>query len=141
MSFLLPICLYETQVALVFNTYYKSLRKEKELMRINVFVFILSFIISFIFAKILHNLFLSILLVLIILFIRSTILEKYLSKKVLDVDKDYSIDSFLISLVFIICNALINGLTGFIIYTMFAVIYIIINKNTIKRVVYLIKNK
>lgn len=141
MSFLLPICLYETQVALVFNTYYKSLRKEKELMRINVIVFILSFLTSFIFAKVLNNLFLSIFSILIILFIRSTILEKYLSRKVLNVDKDYSFDSFLISLVFIICNALINGVVGFIVYTLFALIYIILNKNTIKKVISLLKSK
>ena len=141
MSYLLPICLYETQVALVFNTYYKSLRKEKELMKINVIVFVLSLLSSFIFAKLLHNLFLSILLILVILFIRSTILEKYLSKKVLNVDKDYSIDSFLISIVFILCNAVIKGWTGFILYLIIAIAYLIINKNTIMKVVHLIKNK
>ena len=141
MSYLLPICLYETQVALVFNTYYKSLRKEKELMKINLFVFVLCICTSFILAKIIHSLFLSILSILIILFIRSVFLEKFLSKKVLDVNKDYSIDSFLISLSFIICNAVIKGFIGFIVYLFFAILYITINNKTIRKTIYLLKNK
>ena len=56
MGLLLPICIFEAKVSLIFNTYCKALREEKYLMNINIFIFILSLILCIIFSLIIKNL-------------------------------------------------------------------------------------
>ena len=78
MATLFPICIYEGKISLLYLTYLKALRKEKEILYINVITVLISIILTFITTYLLKNLFLSVFSITILMFIRSTLNELYL---------------------------------------------------------------
>lgn len=76
---LLPICVYEGKMALLYNTYLKAYRKEKQMLLINCFSLFLSGCFTFIFVMLLKNLELAILSILLLIMVRSLLCEVYLS--------------------------------------------------------------
>ena len=78
MATLFPICIYEGKISLLYLTYLKALRKEKEILYINVITVLISIILTFITTYVLKNLFLSVFSITILMFIRSTLNELYL---------------------------------------------------------------
>ena len=139
MGYLLPICIFETQVALVHNTFYKVLRYEKELMYINLLVLLISIVMSFICTFFIKSLFTMVILILFILALRSILLEIVISKKEF---KKISInfDSIAISLMFIITNRIIPGIYGIFIYFIFLILFIYKKRMFILNMIKKIKN-
>ena len=78
MATLFPICIYEGKISLLYLTYLKALRKEKEILYINVITVLISIILTFISTYVLKNLFLSVFSITILMLIRSTLNELYL---------------------------------------------------------------
>lgn len=78
MALLFPMCVYESKVSLLINTYLKALRKEKAIMYINWLIVGLSCIITGFSVYIINNLTLAIASLTIILALRCNIAEIYL---------------------------------------------------------------
>lgn len=114
--FLFPVCIYEGKLSLLYLTYLKALRKEKQLMIINIFTVFIS-LISTLFTTILfHNLNMAVLSITILIFIRSTLCELYLAKILGIYVAQNIIKEIVLSIVFILANSIFPPVKAAIIY-------------------------
>lgn len=78
MTILFPICIYESKVSLLVNTYLKSLRQENLMFKINIITLLISLFSTYIAVFVLENLALSILSILILIVFRCLLAECFL---------------------------------------------------------------
>lgn len=142
MSILFPMVVYEGKMSLLINTYFKTLRKESLMLKINSISLVSSFILVIIFTVWLNSLNLSVLSIVIVLAFRSILGEIYLSKILgLNFTKDNILESIIV-FSFILVGWKIELLFAIGIYGIIYFIYIFIKwndlKNSIQKVKYLI---
>lgn len=120
MGYLLPICLFETKVSLLLNTYYKAMRKEKVLMAVNLIDLGLSVALAVMSTVLFDNVKLAVLSILLVLAARSLALETILCFKYLGI-KSIAFGLFDLSttVVFVLANAIVGGWLGMILYIAF----------------------
>jgi len=138
MALLFPIIVYECKMSLLINSYLKSLRKEKELLIINLSMVFISLILSYVSIHILNSLNLTILLIVVLLMLRSIVAEIYISKLLnISVKMDILVELFL-SISFIIINWFIGGWIGMLLYAILFFIYLVlIRKEVFVRIKFL----
>lgn len=131
MALLFPVCLFESRVALLINTYLKSMRQEKLMLKINIFAVFVSFLLTFLGAVILHDLNFTVFSIILVFAIRCTVAEIYLCKLLsLHSIKGIFYDILMV-MVFIVTSWKISGLVGLMIYAVAYIIYIFLNKEVI----------
>ena len=139
MALLFPICIYESKMSMLINTYLKSFRKEKSMLIINTISLILSLILTISSVFILNNLTLAILSIVFLLGFRCVIGELVLTKIMnILIYKDIILETVLTA-IFIISSWFINNMFCSIIYTCFYSIYVFIKRKDIKRTILLFK--
>lgn len=134
---LFPICIFDGKMAMIFTTFFKSLRKENTLLMINIVTLIFSAILSFLFSIVLRNLLLSVMLILIVLAFRSVISEIYLSK-ILNIKylKNIATELLIVCWFLIVCLNF-DLLKGYFIYSISVFMYLIVIRNScLKRMIY-----
>lgn len=138
-ALLFPICIYESKMSMLINTYLKSFRKEKSMLIINTISLILSLILTILSVFILNNLTLAILSIVFLLGFRCVIGELVLTKIMnILIYKDIILETVLTA-IFIISSWFINNMFCSIIYTCFYSIYVFIKRKDIKRTILLFK--
>lgn len=132
MAILIPICLFESKVLLLTNTYLKALRKEKIMMKINLEIVIISFILTYISTVLLHNLTVTVISILILFAIKSISSELVLEKVLkIQIKKDILQEVFLVIL-FVFLNFIdLTILVKIGLYLLFYIVYLFINKQKI----------
>jgi len=131
MSLVFPMFIYEGKMALLINTYLKTLRREKVMLRINLVSMCFSLVVTFISTQMFANLDLAILNIVILLAIRSALAESYLAKELkIRVNKDVVLETFL-TIVFILSGWFINSWMTILIYGMTYLLYLLIKRNDI----------
>lgn len=80
MAYLFPICLYETKMQLLVNTYFKSLRLEKTMLKVNVVSVFLSIFFTYVNVEVLHRLDLAVISITILYAVRCIISELVIEK-------------------------------------------------------------
>ncbi len=75
MSLLFPMCIYESKMSLLVNTYFKALRQEKWLMIANATTVVLSVILSFVTIFLLHSITLAMVVVVVLFAFRCIFCE------------------------------------------------------------------
>ena len=131
MALVFPMFIYEGKMALLINTYLKTLRREKVMLRINLFSMIISLVMTYIATQLLKNLDVAILNIVILLAIRSALAESYLAKELnIKVKKDIILEVFL-TLVFILTGWFVDSWMTMLLYGMSYFIYLIIKKKDI----------
>ncbi|MHC1684885.1 MAG: hypothetical protein AB6733_18410 [Clostridiaceae bacterium] len=144
MALIFPMCVFEGKMALLINTFLKTLRKEKIMLKINVISLLLSAIITFINTIILKNLNLTIASIVVVLAFRCVLAEGYLSF-ILKVSlfKDMILE-IMMTLIFILTGWFINSLLIVLLYAIAYIIYLYIKRkdisNTIRNMKLLMKN-
>ena len=139
MALLFPICIYESKMSMLINTYLKSFRKEKSMLIINTISLILSLILTIFSVCILNNLTLTILSIVFLLGFKCVIGEVVLTKIMnILIYKDIILETVLTA-IFIISSWFINNMFCSIIYTCFYLIYVFIKRKDIKRTILLFK--
>ena len=139
MALLFPICIYESKMSMLINTYLKSFIKEKSMLIINTISLILSLILTILSVFILNNLTLAILSIVFLLGFRCVIGELVLTKIMnILIYKDIILETVLTA-IFIISSWFINNMFCSIIYTCFYSIYVFIKRKDIKRTILLFK--
>lgn len=139
MALLFPICIYESKMSMLINTYLKSFRKEKSMLIINAISLILSLIVTILSVFILNNLTLAILSIVFLLGFRCVIGELVLTKIMnILIYKDIILETVLTA-IFIIFSWFINNMFCSIIYTCFYLIYVFIKRKEIKRTILIFK--
>jgi len=140
MALLLPIIVYEGKMALLINTYLKTLRKEKTILRINIYALVLSFLSTLIIIIIFKNLEVLIFSIVIILAFRSIFAEVLLSKTLkISLFKDIVFEISL-TLIFIYTGWFINSWETTMSYSFAYFIYLYIKRKDIKQSISQIKS-
>lgn len=132
MGILFPMIAYEGRVSLLTNTYFKTLRKEKLILKINIITCILSIILSSISVFFFENIKLTVLSIIISLMFRSIVSEEILSR-VLEIKLGYSnVLESIITIVFICSNMFIPTKYSFLLYLISYIALVMMYKNRIK---------
>ncbi len=132
LSILLPICIFDGKTQMINNTYFKVLRKEKKLLKINLITVLISTILSLISIFIIKNINFVIIGMLLAICIRSIMGEVYLSNE-MQVKSDLK-NLFLIiiiSILFIIYNFLFTNVISFVFTLITYFIYVYLSKSYI----------
>lgn len=143
MALLFPICLYEGKMALLINTYLKTMRKESLMLKINLTSLTLTIITTILFSTLLKDLNILIASIVFLLGFRSILAEILLSK-ILKVSlyKDIILE-FILTLIFIVTGWFINSWETVLLYGSGYVLYLLIKRkdilNTINRMKILVK--
>lgn len=131
MVLLFPMFVYEGKMALLINTYLKTLRKEKLMLKINFISLILSVLITFISAFLLRNLILSILSIVIVIIFRSILAEWYLSKFLGISIYRSTVVELIVTIMFILVGWIMNFWISMIIYMITYLLYLILKRKEI----------
>ncbi|MDN3437261.1 hypothetical protein QMA04_04105, partial [Planococcus sp. APC 3900] len=131
MALLFPICVFEGKMALLINTYLKTLRKEKVILMVNIISLILSIILTLLFTFFYKNIIFAILSIVIVLAVRSVIAEILLSKILkIFILKDLLLELLMV-FIFIIASWYLSFWLGLLFYLSFYGIYIFIKRKDI----------
>lgn len=125
MALVFPMFIYEGKMALLINTYLKTLRKEKMMLKINLISMALSLILTMLSTQTFKSLDLAIINIVLLLAFRSMLAELYLSKELkIIVNKDILLE-LLLTTVFIISGWFVNSWYTALIYGVSYILYII----------------
>jgi O-antigen/teichoic acid export membrane protein len=143
MSLVFPMFIFEGKMALLINTYLKTLRREKVMLRINLISMLLSILMTYVTTRIFVNLDVAILNIVVLLAIRSAFAESYLAKELnIRVKKDVLLE-VLLTLIFILTGWFINSWMTVLFYGITYLIYLLIKRkdlvNTIRNIKLLMK--
>lgn len=132
MALLFPISLYEGKMGLLINTYLKTLREERFIMKINIIVLFLSIVSTIFTTLIFRNLNAAVLSILIAISIRSIFAEVYLSKILkVNVIRDIIYETAL-TVLFVVIGWYINSISGFVLYSLAVSVYIFLKRKGLK---------
>lgn len=132
MAILFPMCIYEGKMSLLINTYLKTLRKEKIMLKINIITLVVSFIITIATTLIFKNLNFAVISIVGLLAFRCILAESILTKMIrVKMHKDILLELFM-TITFILTGWFINNLSGIIIYFVCYLLYIFMKKNDIR---------
>ena len=132
MALLFPISIYEGKMGLLINTYLKTLRKEKYIMRVNIIVLLISVITTFFTTIIFKNLNAAIVSILVVILIRSILAELYVASILgVKVLKDI-IYEVMMTAFFVLSGWYMHSSIGFIVYFIAIILYFIVKRKNIK---------
>lgn len=133
MSILFPMIIYEGRISLLVNTYLKTIREEKVILRSNIITLVVSSILSLVSIFILNSMTVAVISIIFSLSFRCILSETLLSK-VLDIRvvKQNIIEAILV-IIFISGNLLFNPVWSFVIYLTFFCMYIYFSFGKIKK--------
>ena len=130
LAMLLPICIFDGKNQMINNTYFKVLREEKKLLKINIITLIISVMLSIISVYVLENIYFVIMTMLISVAFRSVYGELYLYKKLgINSSIKGTIFELLYSILFIIYNIKMDNLFAFISTIITFIVYIYLTKS------------
>ena len=141
MAILFPICIFESKMSMLVETYLKTIRKEKWLLFVNAGVVILSMILTLVNVFAFRNLDAAVFTIILVLFIRCAVAEHLLSKIVSINTVQNTICEFLVTGLFIVSNYCIGGAIGCTLYFLIYMGYLRFQKEKIYAMFTTIRNK
>ena len=140
MGYLLPICIFESKMQLLVNTYLKSLRQELLMLKINFVSVLIALSLTYITVVLLHDLHYTVLAIVFNFAIRLFIAQYYLENLLcLNLVSD-RIGELLLVLLFITLN-IYDVSYGIFVYLFAYCVYLWINKKQVMDSFCFIKNK
>ncbi|MDD7792775.1 hypothetical protein [Clostridium sp. 'White wine YQ'] len=139
MALVFPMCVFEGKMALLINTYLKTLRKEKLMLKINLISLVLSIILTILSTILFKNLNLAIVSIVILLAFRCIFAEMFLSK-ILNISlyKDIALE-LTMTLIFILTGWFIDSWITVFIYIVAYIAYLFIKRKDITKTIKNIK--
>ena len=131
LSILFPMCVFESKNSMLVATYMKALRKEKQLLIVNVITMILSIVATSITVYILSSLDAAVMSIIALIAVRSILGELSLRKELnINIVKEIALD-VAITTVFIASSWRIGSAVGLIIYVIAYGTYLLIKKKDV----------
>lgn len=138
-ALLLPICIYESKMSMLVNTYLKNLRKEKWILIVNLVSMGISFLVSLVTIFLLNNLILAMISIVLVLAFRCIYAELLLSKWLaIKVKKDILLE-LLMCLLFMATGWLLQSYWSTLIYAAGYLGYLYIKRKDITEAIQEIK--
>lgn len=135
MAILFPMCVFESKMSMLIETYLKALRKEKILLCVNLMAVIFSAVLTYYTVFIQKNLGMSVLAIVILLGGKCIAAELYITKLLgLSCLRDILWEVFLVT-VFIVGNWSVGGIKGLLIYFSLYFVYLIFKKNDCRELI------
>lgn len=135
MALMFPVCIFDSKISLLVNTYLKALRKEKTILIINISVVIVSMISTYFTVYIMHSLEMAVVSIVILMALQCAIAELYLSKYLgIDVIVDMVLEWILVT-IFILASWFIDSWISMAIYFAAFIIYCVIKRDKIKSLI------
>lgn len=135
MALLFPMCVFESKMSMLVNTYFKALRKEKEIMKINWIMLAVTIVLTGITAYALHNLTLAIATLPVVMGLRCLMGELYLAKCMnMKIAKDNIMEMGL-AFIFIVSSWLMESWACTVIYAAAYILYLIVKRNELGMVI------
>ena len=132
LGFILPICMFDGKMQMLFNTFLKILRKEKSMLLINIFTVILCGMGSLIGAYVLNDIYIIIISMVTSIAVRSIITEIYINNFINVLSIKSILTELSLAIIFVIIVNLHFSLIGLITYLIIYILYIVINKEQLK---------
>ena len=141
MSVLFPVCLFDSKLSLLINTYLKSMRQEALMLKINVISVIFSVAITFLTVYVFHDLNLTVLSIVIIYAVQCGLSELYICKLLqMDLKKDILTD-LLMCTIFMVSGWCVRNVWCMVIYAVAYMIFILIHRGQVKSILEFIRVK
>lgn len=141
MSVLFPICVFNSKLSLLINTYLKSMRQEVLMLKINVLSVMVSLAVTFVVVRIFHNLSLAVLSIVGIYAFQCCLAECFISHLLkMNVRKDILTDILLCG-IFIASGWYIQNVWCMVIYVGAYAIFIMLNRDQVQKLIKLLKVK
>lgn len=139
MALLFPVCIYESKMSMIIETYMKTLRLEKILLRINIISLSICAIVTAIIVFCIGNLDLAVASITIITAFRCILAERELGKRMtINVRKDMLLE-IILTVAFMASSWFVGGLGGLCIYLLFYLMYLNSKKKEIRNVCYALR--
>ena len=135
MAILFPMCIFESKMSFLVETYMKTLRKEKELLFVNVVSVMLSIVITIITVQIAQNLFSAVLSIVFLLAFRSTLAELMLTRNIHVAVWRNIVKELIVTAVFIFSSWSIGGLAGVAVYSVAYFLYLYSERKKLHEIV------
>lgn len=138
-ALLFPICIYESKMGMLVNTYLKSIRKEKWILIVNLVAMVLSVITSMITIFLLNNLVLALISLVFVLAFRCIFAELLLTRWIqIQVRKDIILE-LLLCIAFMMSGWFIQSILSTLIYAVCYFIYFFIKRKDMLNSIFEIK--
>lgn len=141
MALLFPMCVFESKMSMLIETYMKTLRKEKWLLIVNLTTVGLSAACTGVTVYWLHNLDLAVVSIVVLLAFRCVLAETLLSHAIeINVKKDI-VCELALTVIFISASWFIGGLAGLAVYLVAYVVYLFIKRKSIAEMASMVRAK
>lgn len=131
LSVILPICVYDGKMQMLYNTYMKVLRKERTLLYINIFSCGLSLFLCIAFTAIYDVVIMAVFAMIVAIAVRSIVASIYLSK-VMDVSVEKNlIYEVILTVIFIVINLNCGVIEAFVGYLVAYSIVVFLKRKTL----------
>ena len=135
MSVLFPVCLFESKVSLLINTYLKSMRQEVLMLKLNVTSVVVSVLMTVISVEVLHNLDIAVLSIPMVYAFRCILAECYMEKLInLHLKKVIAVDVLMAS-IFMFSGWFIDSWYCILIYGSAYIVYLLFHWHAVKALV------
>lgn len=140
MGIIFPIIVFEGKMSLMLNTFLKTLRLEKIILRVNIIIMLISLIGTYVLILLSNNLNLVAILIVFLLCLRSVFAEHYLAK-VLLFDNNFDIFlEILLTVIFIISIIYLSQIQAMIMYFVLLLMYLGYNYRNLTRAFIFLKD-
>lgn len=141
MSVLFPVCIFQSKLSLLVNTYLKSMRQESLMLKINILSVLASVIITFITVKVLHDLNLAVLSIVFVYAFQCCLAEGCISY-LLDIKlKREIITDIVLSGIFIATGLFFQNILCMIIYMLVYLLFLLLHRRQVNTLINTIKHK
>lgn len=126
---LMPICVFDGKMQMIYTTYLKVLRMERSLLKINLFSLVLSLICCSISVFILNDMNLLLIFLVLIILIRSNLACKIVSGKMNLNNRVSTLSDISFAVIFVGANLLFSKRVSFIIILLFYIPFVFMNSD------------
>lgn len=141
MALLFPMCIFESKMSMLVETYLKTIRMEGQLLRINILTVVLSALLAFLTTFVLRNLTMAVISIVVLLAFRSAVAEVVLAKKMGFAVKRHICLELLMVVVFIVASWFVGGIAGLAIYFGSYLLYLYFERDDCRRAIQVFRKR
>ena len=132
LAIMMPVCVFECKMAVLVNTYLKVLRKEKQILIVNLIAVALSFFMTLFTVYYLKSLQAAIIGIVVLVAVRVCFAEFCLKKAIGISIKKETICEILLTVLFILSSWCVGGFASMMLYGIGYLLYLICMKNELR---------
>lgn len=139
MSVLFPVCVFESKVTLLINTYLKSMRKEFLMLEINVVSVVFSLIVTIVTVGIWHNLDAAVFSIVLAYAFRCMLAEYHVTKILgLDLKMDM-LEDLLMCSIFIVSGWMFDSFLCMTVYGVVYIAFVLIHRRSLQQIIGMVR--